>query len=230
MSNIVESLEAALGVPSSLAFALAAAAMSFAGVCLAVFNRKLATRLGDMTAILGGVILLSVSVLHLMPEALAMNPSSYLLAPAGMLLGWLLGRLAHIAPRANAEMALLLVPVLAIAIHSTLDGFVYVASLGHDHGGGAVTGVGLILHETPEGLLTYLLCAQAFQRRLSALVVALAAATMTTPLGAVIGLWLDHELGEVFVVSMYPVMAGLVLYAGGSLVVTRLVKFAPGRS
>ncbi|MFC7290368.1 ZIP family metal transporter [Hirschia litorea] len=220
MTAFIHLLEDAIGIPIAFGFALLAMFFSCLGIGLAASNRKLAEKFGDYAAFAGGILLSIIAITHLLPEALSANIVSIILVLIGCSVGAILDKVGHAnVGKVNAH---LITPIVAIGLHSFLDGMVYVASLDHDHGGGTLTAIGLILHEIPEGLITLVLCFAVFSRSALAIIVAVLAAGISTPLGAVIGLTLDHKLGETFLTYAFPVAAGLVSWAGFNLIRSRL--------
>lgn len=220
MSAIIHELEIIMGIPVALSFALLAMVFSCVGIGLAASNRKLAERFGDYAAFAGGVLLAAIAVTHLLPEAVEFGGIAIGLIIGGAALGGILDKVGHATT--SKSKSHLITPIIAIALHSYIDGMVYVASLEHNHGGGTLTSIGLILHELPEGLITLVLCFAVFTRSVLAIVVATIAAGISTPLGTLTGLALDHRLGEAFLELAFPLAAGLVSWAGFNLVRSRL--------
>jgi zinc and cadmium transporter len=196
-----------------------AAALSVAGVAFALLASSMARRVADLVGMIGGVVILLVAVFHLAPEAFAAGGAERIFLVAGAAIGVIFELLFRVrsdpAPatiRAGAWLG-----VIVLAIHSTLDGAVYNAVIGHDDGYGLIASLGLILHEAPEGVVAMMLALQAGLRPVAAAGTAVAASSLTTPLG-----WaLAHIVGESAqgaMQAMFAASAGLLLYVGWHLV------------
>src|SRR5512147_675703 len=96
--------------------------------------------------------------MHIVPQALAMNTQAPTYILAGYLLMHLLNRflITYVCDKPQtAEYALGLVPLLGIGFHSFLDGIVYSISFSVSMFTGALVALGMVLHEFPEGIVTY---------------------------------------------------------------------------
>ncbi len=76
--------------------------------------------------------------------------------------------------------------MLGIGFHSLIDGIIYSVTFNVSVFTGVLAAIGMVLHEFPEGVVTFLLLQRAgFGRRRSA-VYALLAAALSTPLGTLV--------------------------------------------
>ena len=213
------------------AIVLGAAALSVAGVAFALFAASMARRVADLVGLAGGVVILLVAVFHLAPEAFSAGNTQRVFLFAGAGLGIILELLfrtrsdpAPATIRAGAWLG-----VLVLAIHSTLDGAVYTAVIWHGDGVGVLASMGLILHEAPEGVVAMMLALQAGLKPPAAAGVAVAASSLTTPLGWV----LAHVVGESAhgaMQAMFAASAGLLLYVGWHLIAGGWKALRAGRS
>jgi zinc and cadmium transporter len=131
-------------------------------------------------------VLIAVSFLHIVPTSFAMSPLAPIYLLAGYLFMLVFNRFltAYVCDKPEtAEYALGIVPLVGIGFHSFLDGVVYSISFSVSMLTGALVAVGMVLHEFPEGIVTYtLLIRSGFSERRSFLLAFLAAA-LTTPIG-----------------------------------------------
>lgn len=175
---------------------------------------------GLMAAVAAGA-LITVSILHLAPEALAASAS----APAFMLAGFAAGYLLHrvvlaLAPATDEgrAAAAATTPVAAIALHSFVDGAAYTITFAHDFAAGALTALGLMLHEVPEGVIVFILLQRAGVATRPALGIAFLAAAATTPLGAAATLPIVAAIDAQTLAAAFAATAGMLLYvAAGHL-------------
>lgn len=105
-------------------------------------------------------ILIAVSFLHIVPRSFAMTQQ----APAYLFAGYLSMHVfnrfltAYVCDRPGREdYALGLVPLVGIGLHSFLDGIIYSISFSVSTFTGALVAAGMVLHEFPEGVVTYAL-------------------------------------------------------------------------
>ena len=118
-------------------------------------------------------VLIAVSFIHLVPEALGLTR----LAPGGFLIGYgvmhILDRfvVGYVCNRPQTErFALGLVPLVGISFHSLLDGLVYSIGFNVSTLTGLAVATGMIAHEFPEGVVIYaLLRCSGFSARRSTL-------------------------------------------------------------
>jgi zinc transporter ZupT len=204
---------------SEAAIVFSAAALSIAGVAFAMLAASMARRITNIVGMAGGIVILAVAIFHLAPEAFAAGGAERIFlfvgAGAGVLLELIFRTRSDPAPQTIRAGAWLGVAVLAL--HSTLDGAVYNAVIGHEDGYGMLASLGLITHEAPEGVVAMMLALQAGLKPWKAAGVAVLASSLTTPLGWALG----HSLGGAengATQAMFAASAGLLLYVGWHLV------------
>jgi zinc and cadmium transporter len=164
-------------------------------------------------------VLLAVSFMHVVPKSIAMNTQ----APAYLLAGYLvmhfLNRFltAYVCDKPQtAEYALGLVPLLGIGFHSFIDGVVYSISFSVSLFTGTLVALGMVLHEFPEGIVTYtLLVRSGFTSRRSFLLAFLAAA-VTTPLGTLVSYPFIRHIQQPLLGSLLALSAGALIYVGAT--------------
>jgi len=134
-------------------------------------------------------VLIAVSFLHLMPKSIALSGR----APISMLTGYLL---MHFFNRfltmqvcdkpATEDYAIGLVAMLGIGFNSFVDGVMYSVTFTVSFFTGVVSALGMVLHEFPEGIITYVLLLRGGIGERWALTLALVSAAATTPLGTLL--------------------------------------------
>lgn len=215
------------------AIVLGAAALSVAGVAFGLLASTIAKRVANIVGLLGGIIILAVSLLHLAPEALAGSALERLCLIAGASIGTLLELLLRVRVRQEPWSVPLgaWLGLLVLTIHSTLDGAVYTAVFWHELDSGVFASVGLIMHEAPEGVVAMALALHAGLKPSLAAALAVLASSVTTPAG-----WLlAHAVGEnghQVMQAMFAASAGLLLYVGWHLIASgwRSLKAGQGES
>ncbi len=106
------------------------------------------------------------------------------------------------------------IPMLGIGFHSFIDGVIYSVTFNVSALTGVLAAIGMVLHEFPEGIVTFILLERAgFSRRKSALYAFLAAA-LSTPLGTVISFPLIESISGPLLGSLLAASAGALVYVG----------------
>jgi zinc and cadmium transporter len=164
-------------------------------------------------------VLVSVSFLHILPTSLSMT------AHGGFyVLGGYLGMLffnrfltAYVCDHpARAQYAIGLVPLAGIAFHSFVDGIVYSISFSVNTYTGTLVALGLVLHEFPEGVVTYALLLRGGFSGRWAFAMAFAAAGLTTPAGTFASFPLVSRIDEAALGRLLALSAGTLLYVGAT--------------
>jgi zinc and cadmium transporter len=164
-------------------------------------------------------VLISVSFLHIVPEAFSMNGN----APGYLFAGYIS---LHVFNRfinafvcdkgSDEEYAIGLVPMLGIGFHSFIDGFIYSITFTVSIFTGFLAATGMVLHEFPEGIITYLLLIRAgFSEKVSFSLAFLGAA-VTTPLGMLVSYPFIRRINPSFLGALLAFSAGALLYVGAT--------------
>lgn len=169
-------------------------------------------------------VLISVSFLHIVPTAIAMKVEAptYLLAGYLAMLGFDRSLTAYVCDKPmSSDYALGLLPLAGIGFHSYLDGVIYAISFSVGTFTGALVALGMILHEFPEGVVTYaLLLRSGFSERMS-FVLAFAAAAVTTPLGTFTSFAFVNRISEPALGLLLAFSAGTLVYVGATHLLPR---------
>lgn len=164
-------------------------------------------------------VLISVSFLHIIPESFRMSATAPVFLLSGYVLMHVLNRFltAFVCDKPDmADYALGLVPFLGIALHSFIDGVIYSVTFKISFFTGALSAFGMVLHEFPEGIVTYLLLLKGgFSKRMS-MRLAFVAAAMTTPLGALAAFPFISRIGPNLLGSALALSAGALVYVGAT--------------
>jgi zinc transporter ZupT len=164
-------------------------------------------------------VLISVSFLHIIPKAFSMNVNAPVYLFAGYMSLHLFNRFinAFVCDKSSDEQyGIGLVPMLGIGFHSFIDGFIYSITFTVSIFTGILAASGMVLHEFPEGIITYLLLIRAgFQVRTSLLLAFLAAA-LTTPLGMLVSYPYISKIDEPLLGALLAFSAGALVYVGAT--------------
>jgi zinc transporter ZupT len=169
-------------------------------------------------------VLIAVSFLHIIPTSLAMSPQAPVYLFAGYLFMHAFNRFltAYVCDKPEtADYALGLVPLVGIGFHSFLDGVVYSISFSVSMLTGALVALGMVLHEFPEGIVTYtLLIRSGFSARRSFFFAFLAAA-LTTPFGTLASYPFVSQIGPPLLGLLLAFSAGALIYVGATHLLPR---------
>jgi zinc and cadmium transporter len=198
---------------------LCAAAVTMAGIIAIRRCENWALHNASYFACFAAGVLISVSFLHIVPKSIALSTTAPLFILAGYLFMHLFNRFltAFVCDRpATQDYALGLVPTLGIGLHSFIDGIIYNVTFSVSVFTGVLVSIGMVLHEFPEGVFTYVLLRKGgFQER-PALWAAVLAAALTTPLGTLISFPIISRIDEAVLAALLASSAGALIYVGAS--------------
>ncbi|MBE9508083.1 MAG: ZIP family metal transporter, partial [Chloroflexi bacterium] len=109
-----------------------------------------------------------------------------------------------------------IIPMLGIGFHSFIDGVIYSVTFNVSILTGVLAAIGMVLHEFPEGIVTFVLLEQGgFSRRKSA-VYAFLAAAISTPLGTLVSYPFINNIEQSTLGILLAISAGALVYVGAS--------------
>ncbi len=168
--------------------------------------------------------LISVSFLHIIPKAFSMNTNAPFYLLAGYFGLHLFNRFVNVFvcdKDKNVHYAIGLVPMLGIGFHSFIDGFIYSITFTVSIFTGILTSIGMVLHEFPEGIITYLLLLKAGFGKRKSLMLAFIAAALTTPVGMLVSYPYISRIDESILGLLLSLSAGSLIYVGASHLLPR---------
>ena len=164
-------------------------------------------------------VLISVSFLHIIPKAFSMNINGPFYLLAGYLSLHLFNRFinAFVCDKeSDAQYGIGLVPMLGIGFHSFIDGFIYSITFTVSIFTGMLAATGMVLHEFPEGIITYLLLKRGGFRERTSLIFAFLAAALTTPLGMLVSYPFISKIDKPLLGALLAFSAGALVYVGAT--------------
>jgi len=165
-------------------------------------------------------VLISASFLHIIPKSLAMNPDASIFLLVGFFGLHLFNRFitAFVCQKdpEKEQYGIGIVPMVGIGFHSLIDGFVYSIAFSVSIFTGFLATAGMVLHEFPEGIITYLLLLRGGFKERSAMILAFLAAALTTPFGMLISYPIISEINEPMLGSLLSLSAGALIYVGAT--------------
>jgi len=165
-------------------------------------------------------VLISVSFLHIIPKAFSMNPAAPFYLLGGYLGLHLFNRFinAFVCDKTDpdAHYGIGLVPMFGIGLHSFIDGFIYSITFTVSIFTGLLAAAGMVLHEFPEGIITYLLLIRGGFKEKTSLLLAFLAAALTTPLGMLVSYPLISRIDPSVLGALLAFSAGALVYVGAT--------------
>lgn len=134
-------------------------------------------------------VLVSVSFVHIIPKSFQMSADAPAYLLAGFLAIYFFNRFLslYVCQEYQCETYTVgIIPMVGIGFHSFLDGLIYSVTFNVSIFTGALAAVGMVLHEFPEGIVTFLLLEKGGFSKRKAAVYAFFAAALSTPLGTLL--------------------------------------------
>lgn len=164
-------------------------------------------------------VLISVSFLHIIPKSFELS----IHAPAYLLIGFVLLHLfnrfitAFVCEQGpDSKYGIGLIAMAGIGFHSFIDGFVYSITFTVSIFTGALAATGMVLHEFPEGIITYLLLLRGGLSERKSLVFAFLAASLSTPLGTLVSYPYISHIDKPLLGILLSLSAGALVYVGAT--------------
>jgi len=172
-------------------------------------------------------VLITVSFMHLVPKAFEM--CSY--APVFLLIGYfalhLLNRFLKIfvcQTKSCQNYAFGVIPALGIGFHSLVDGVIYSVTFSVSIFTGVLAAIGMVLHEFPEGIITYLLLRQSGFKKKKAFFYSFIAAAITTPVGVLVSWPFISRLSPPVLGVFLSLSSGALVYVGATHLLPEVEK------
>lgn len=215
-----------------LLFGLIAAGVTMLGLFAVTWQAKWAERHAPLFGLAAAGLLLSMALLHLLPEAFAMSSTAHIWLTVGFFAGLVMNLIVRTAFPEKTIGALprdAITPILAIALHSFIDGLVYTVTFAASFESGVKATTGLILHEFPEGVVAYAIMVRHGVSTRRAFVWAVLAAAATTPLGVLAAGPFVASFDPDLIAILFAISAGLLLYVATGPLLAPLKDTPPAR-
>ena len=221
-----------LSLQAAVSFGLLAAVVTSLGLAAVALRSEWSARQSGLFALAAGGMLITMSLLHIVPEALGAGHGAAKFVLGGFFAGLLLSFAMRTffpegAGQARAEA---FTPLLAVGVHSFFDGVIYSVSFAASFQSGVYASLGLILHEFAEGIIAFTILSRHGFRVKEALVWAFIAAAATTPLGALVSSLFVNGLGAETITALYALSAGLLIYVATGPMMEPLKEASPVRA
>ncbi len=172
-------------------------------------------------------VLISVSFIHIIPRSFDMNETAPIFLLAGYMGLYFFNRFLNIFvchDREFANLSIGIIPMLGIGLHSLIDGVIYSVTFNVSIYTGTLSAIGMILHEFPEGIVTFLLLERAGFTRKRAAIYAFLAAALSTPIGTLISYPFISKINRPSLGVLLAVSAGALVYVAASHLLPEVEK------
>lgn len=172
-------------------------------------------------------VLISVSFLHIIPKSFGMSNTAPIYLLVGFMGLYVFNRFVNVMvcqDRECTDLSIGIVPMLGIGIHSFVDGIIYSVTFNVSIFTGALAAIGMVLHEFPEGVVTFLLLERAGFTRKRSFLFAFLAAALSTPLGTVVSFPFISKVDRTALGVLLAVSAGALVYVGASHLLPAIEK------
>lgn len=203
-----------LSLQASVSFGLIAALVTSLGLAAVALRSDWSARQSGLFALSAGGMLITLSLLHIIPEVMAAGRNAARFVLAGFFAGLLMSfaMRTFFAEGRTLSRAEAFTPLVAVGIHSFFDGVIYSVSFAASFQSGVYASLGLILHEFAEGIIAFAILSRHRFKVREALLWAFIAAAATTPLGALVSGLFVAGLGTDTLIALYALSAGLLIY------------------
>jgi len=164
-------------------------------------------------------VLISVSFIHIIPKSFAMNENAPIYLLVGFMGLYLFNRFLNIFichERDCTNLSVGITPMVGIGLHSLIDGVIYSITFNVSIFTGALAAIGMVLHEFPEGIVTFLMLEQAGFSRKKAILYAFLAAAISTPVGTLVSFPFIRKIDSSSLGVLLAISAGALVYVGAS--------------
>lgn len=207
-----------MSLQAPLFFGLTAAFITSLGLLAVALRADWSARNADLFGLAAGGMLVTLTLLHIAPEAFSKADSAPIFILVGFLGGLLLNQATRLLQSQTAGSSgpsrpiEALTPILAIGIHSFIDGVIYAVTFAASFESGVFAAVSLILHEFPEGVIAFAILRAAGTSNRGSFLWAFIAAAATTPLGVAVAGPFMFTVGEETLGQLFALSAGLLLF------------------
>lgn len=196
-------------------FALSAAFVNSLGILTIFLYKDWAQKAKTYFICLAAGMLISTPLMLSLPSALEKNGNAGFAALAGFLFMFFSNRLIRHRTKED-PLAFGITAVEGIGIHSLVDGIIYVVTFKASVLLGVVAGLGLVIHEFAEGIITYTALLKGEVREKTAMLYAFLIAGLTTPIGAFIVFPFVEKVGEASLGLLLGFTSGVLIYVSAS--------------
>lgn len=196
-------------------FALGAMVINSIGIWVMYKNREWAERNKEYFMCFAAGMLISSPLMVAFPEALALNGHAGLAALVGFIFIFFSNEFIKYKTK-EETLAFGITALEGIGLHSLLDGIIYTVTFNVSVFTGVMAGLGLVVHEFAEGVITFSVLVQGGVSHRKAFLYAFFVASLTTPLGAFLAFPFVSTLSSQILGLALGFVVGVLIYVSAS--------------
>ncbi|MGI6090586.1 MAG: ZIP family metal transporter [Saccharofermentanales bacterium] len=196
-------------------FAMGAMLVNSFGIWAIYKKREWAEKTTEHCMCFAAGILISSPLVLSLPQALYKNSYAGFAALAGFTFMYFSNKIIKYITKQKA-LAFGITAIEGIAIHSLMDGVTYTVTFSAGTVIGVLTGVGLVIHEFAEGVITFSVLLKSGINEKKAGIYAFLVAALTTPIGAFLVYPLVQKISDGVLGLALGFVSGVLIYVSAS--------------
>ncbi len=196
-------------------FALSAMIVNCAGIWVIYKNKEWAEKNKEYFMCFAAGVLISSPLIIAFPQAVGKNENAGLAALAGFVFMFFSNKLIKHKTK-QEELAFGITAIEGIGIHSLVDGVIYAVTFSVSTFAGIMAGIGLVIHEFAEGVITFSVLVKGGIDDRKALLYAFLVAALTTPIGAFLAFPFVSRLHDAVLGLALGFVVGVLIYVSAS--------------
>lgn len=196
-------------------FALGAMIVNGIGIWVIYRSKEWVVKVKEYFMCFAAGILISSPLIMAFPHAIEKNSNAGFAALIGFIFMFFSNKFIKMKTR-QKELAFGITAIQGILIHSLLDGVIYTVTFSMSTFVGILTGIGLVVHEFAEGVITFTVLIKSGISSKKAMFYAFLVAGLTTPIGAFIAYPFVSNISESALGLALGFVAGVLVYVSAS--------------
>lgn len=192
-------------------FAFSALIVNSIGIYVIYKNKKWVEKYKEYFMCFAAGVLISAPLISAFPEAIEKNHNAGYAALVGFVFMLFSNRLIKHHTHQD-ELAFGITAIQGIGIHSLLDGITYTVTFSASIFAGLASGIGLVVHEFTEGVITFSVLLKGGVSAKKSLLYSFLVAGLTTPVGAFIAYPLIRKLSDSTLGLALGFVVGVLIY------------------
>lgn len=196
-------------------FALSAMVVNSLGIWVIYKNKEWAEKNKEYFMCFAAGVLISSPLIMAFPQAIEKNKNAGLVALLGFVFMFFSNKFIKYRTKQD-ELAFGITAIEGIGIHSLIDGVIYTVTFSVSMFTGVMAGIGLVIHEFAEGVITFSVLVKGGLSDKKALLYAFLVAALTTPIGAFLAFPFVRNLSSSILGLALGFIVGVMIYISAS--------------
>jgi zinc transporter ZupT len=196
-------------------FALIAMVVNSLGIWVIYKNKEWAEKNKEYFMCFAAGVLISSPLIMAFPQAIEKNKNAGLAALLGFVFMFFSNKFIKYRTKQD-ELAFGITAIEGIGIHSLIDGIIYTVTFSVSLYTGVMAGIGLVIHEFAEGVITFSVLVKGGLSDKKALLYAFLVAALTTPIGAFLAFPFVRNLSSSILGLALGFVVGVMIYISAS--------------